>query len=263
MEIGLSSASFYPTINPEESIKLIKSIGFNSGEIFFNTYSEYEEEFGRILLKEKEKYDFNINSIHSFASAFEPYIFDRYERRREDMVKIFRKVCRVGKIIGAKYYTFHGDRYRPIDTVDLELIIKVYKTLVEIAYDEGIILCQENVSRCMSKDLDFLKILLKEVPELNYTLDIKQAFKCGIDPKEYIGVLKNRIKNLHINDRNQKEDCLLPGKGDVDYRGIIKELKTYGYNGIGIIEVYRDNFEENHDLYKSKKFLEEILREIE
>lgn len=45
MKIGLSSACFYPDVLTEDSIKLIKDIGFTSGEIFLNSNSEYEEEF--------------------------------------------------------------------------------------------------------------------------------------------------------------------------------------------------------------------------
>lgn len=68
MEIGISSACFYPDINLEDSIKLMKSLGFNRGEIFFNCPSEFTEEFTEILLEESKKHEFFINSVHAFSS---------------------------------------------------------------------------------------------------------------------------------------------------------------------------------------------------
>ena len=60
MEIGLSSASFYPNVNTEDSIEVMKQLGFESGEIFLNSPSEYEEDFIKELLEEKNKYNFKI-----------------------------------------------------------------------------------------------------------------------------------------------------------------------------------------------------------
>ena len=45
MDIGLSSACFYPDLHTENSIGKMKELGFNHGEIFLNTWSEYS---GRI-----------------------------------------------------------------------------------------------------------------------------------------------------------------------------------------------------------------------
>ena len=37
MDIGLSSACFYPDLHTENSIGKMKELGFNHGEIFLNT----------------------------------------------------------------------------------------------------------------------------------------------------------------------------------------------------------------------------------
>jgi len=50
MDIGLSSACFYPNLHTENSIRKMKELGFNDGEIFLNTPSEYEEEFLKVIL---------------------------------------------------------------------------------------------------------------------------------------------------------------------------------------------------------------------
>jgi sugar phosphate isomerase/epimerase len=63
------------------------------------------------------------------------------------------------------------------------------------------------------------------------------------------------IANLHINDRNKDSLCLLPGKGDVDYKKIFCKLKEIGYNKVGIIEIYSNNYTELKEISDAKEFL--------
>ena len=135
MNIGLSSACFYPNVLTENSIKLINDIGFRSGEIFLNSTSEYEDEFIYKLNEEKLKHDFNIESIHCFSPTFEPYLFETYKRRRQDMFKYFKKVCRAARILGAKYYTFHGMRKFDFASIDKKFILDM--TPSQIFVNEG------------------------------------------------------------------------------------------------------------------------------
>lgn len=260
MEIGLSSASFYPMVNTEDSIGLMKSLGFNTGEIFLNTPSEYDEEFIKLLVEKKERYDFNINSIHSFSASFEPYLFDSYKRRAKDMLDYYKKICKAGRMLGATCYTFHGMRYENLNTLNIKFIIDKFNELIYIASEEEIKLCQENVSWCMSSKLDYLSILRENCKyPLYFTLDIKQAYKSNIEPSKYIEIMGKKINNLHINDKDEHNVCLLPGKGNVNYLKIVNNLKKIGYNGKGIIEVYSENYKSFDDLTRSKEFLNRIL----
>jgi len=260
MEIGLSSASFYPRVNTEKSIELMKNLGFNTGEIFLNTPSEYEEDFIKILIEKKEKYDFNINSIHSLSASFEPYLFDSYKRRAKDMLYYYKKVCKACRMLGASCYTFHGIRYENFNTLNIKAVTEKFNELTYIAAEAGIKLCQENVSWCMSSDLDYLKTLKENCKyPLYFTLDIKQAYKARVEPSKYISIMGERISNFHINDRDNEHVCLLPGKGDVNYLEIDNNLKKIGYNGKGIIEVYSENYKTYDELTSSKEFLNRIL----
>jgi sugar phosphate isomerase/epimerase len=191
MKIGLSSASFYPEVNTEDSIKLMTDIGFNSGEIFLNTPSEYEEEFIYKLLEEKNKYKFDITSIHCCSSQYEPFIFDKYKRRREDMLVYYKKLCKAAKLLGASCYTFHGMKFADINTIDRKFITEIYDELSYISLEQGIKLAQENVSWCISSNLEFIKLLNEECKyPVYYTLDIKQAYKAFIEPEKYIEAIR-------------------------------------------------------------------------
>ncbi|MBC2579823.1 sugar phosphate isomerase/epimerase [Clostridium sp. DJ247] len=256
MEIGLSSASFYPNVNTEDSIGLIKSLGFEAGEIFLNSQREYQEDFIMKLLEEKHKHGFNINSVHGFSSSFEPFLFDSYKRRRDDMFVYFKQVCKAARILGAKCYTFHGMRFQDLKFVNIDHIIDIYNKLIYTAMEENVVLAQENVSWCMSSDLNFLYSIKEKCKyPLHFTLDIKQAYKANIDPEKYINLMGKSMVNFHINDRDMNNSCLLPGKGEVDYKKMFCKLKEIGYNGIGIIEVYSDNYLNFNEIIKSKEML--------
>ena len=260
MEIGLSSASFYPYVNTEDSISLMKSLGFNTGEIFLNSPSEYEADFIKKLVYEKEEKDFKINSVHGFSGSFEPYLFDSYKRRALDMREYFKQVCAAGKALGAECYTFHGLRLDNLNNLDIKRIIEVYDELIYIASEAGIKLAQENVCWCMSSNLEFLSLLKEKCKNpLYFTIDIKQAYKAGIEPEKYVEIMAEKICNFHINDRDNEKACMLPGKGNVKYIELVNKLMKYGYNGKGIIEVYRENYCNYDELTKVKDYLTELL----
>lgn len=260
MEIGLSSASFYPQVKTEDSIKIMKELGFGVGEIFLNSVSEYEYDFIKLLVDEKEKNEFKVNSVHGFSASFEPFIFDAYKRRRNDMMVYFKKICNAGKQLGAKCYTFHGMKNNGVRKLGLDFVIEIYNELTYIAGEAGIMLAQENVSWCMSHDLNFLRELREKCKyPLYFTLDIKQAYRVGIDPVDYIKVMKDKMVNLHINDKDEENNCLLPGKGNVNYERISNELEKAGYTGNGIIEVYRDNYENFSELTESCKHIQKYF----
>ena len=187
MDIGLSSACFYPNLHTENSIRKMKELGFNDGEIFLNTPSEYEEEFLKVILEQKELYEFNVNSVHAFSGSFEPYLFDKYDRRKKDMLKQFKKVCKAAKTLGASCYTFHGMRYANFNELDTKFVAETYNELSYIAIESGIKLAQENVSWCMSADIKFLKFLSEECKyPIYFTLDLKQAYKANVSIEKYI-----------------------------------------------------------------------------
>lgn len=260
MEIGMSSACFYPNVDVENSIELMKGLGFDSGELFINSPSEFEKDFSLILNEKKELYNFNINSIHGFSAFFEPLLFSEYKRRRKDMMKIFKKLCILGNAIGAESYTFHGMRLRDKDRIKSELIIEIYNEIAYIANESGIKLSQENVSWCISSKTEFLRELKDKCKyPLNFTLDIKQANKVGVDIKEYIDIMGESMCNFHINDYDDEHVCLLPGSGKVDYFKIKSYLNDINYAGRGIIEVYSDNYKEIFELSESKRYLDGIL----
>lgn len=258
--IGLSSASFYPDMNTEDTIKVMSNIQFHMGEIFLNSPCEFTEDFAKLLKYKKEEHNFKINSIHAFSTLFEPYLFDIYNRRRKDMIECFKRVCKLANIVGAKCYTFHGMRLQNFNDLDMKFIVDIYNELNYIALENDVKLAQENVSWCMSSNLKFLKTLKDKCKyPIYFTFDIKQSYKANIKISEYLNIMKDRLVNFHINDRDLNHPCLIPGCGNIDYNLIKTKLYEINYKGPYIIEVYRDNYSKYDELTCGKDFLNKVF----
>ena len=259
MRIGVSSAVFYPMKSEDSFDRLIK-IGFSEAEFFYNCEYELSEEFIHSLSKKLKSGNMSLVSMHPFTAFAEGvFLFSDYERRTEEQILKYEKVFQVMGSLGAKFFTFHGDRaYRGIcdeDCILRQRDIKTFTVLCNAAKKNGVTLCLENVSWCKSANLKYLKSVYENLPDVGFTLDLKQARRAGVSVYEYIDVMGDRIKNIHVSDYSNKSDCLLPGEGEFDFVAFFDKLKQTEYDGDLIIEVYSSGFSDDKQLVKSKKFL--------
>ena len=258
MEIGISTACFYP--EPlEDAVERIARLGLRTIEVFFNTESEFREPYYSELKRLVDAHGLSVVSVHPFTSLMEGILlFSDYRRRAEDGFAQYRHYFRAAHGLGAKYLTLHGERYMPgvADTPQsLARKIDRYHRLCEIAAEEGIVVAQENVAWCRSRDPAYLAMLYDQVPALRYTLDIKQANRAGHSWKEYFDVIAPRLVNVHINDFDQDHGCLLPGEGLMDFDELFLQLKRAGYDRQALIEVYSANYTSDRQLMRSADLL--------
>ncbi len=258
MEIGISLACFYPE-HPEEVVSKVADMGFKIAELFLNTISEMEYGYINSILKECEKRDLKIYSVHPFTSALENYMFfSPYDRRIKDSKALYKKYCEVANMLGAKVVNIHGDR--GIGLKDFEHYCKCLDPFFELSQETGVMLSHENVFFNSVNHPEFTEKLRERFgDDIKFTFDIKQANKGGSVPYEVCKSMGNSIVNFHINDFDSENICLLPGEGDVDHKEIIDLLKLNGYDGPAIIEVYRDNFKNTDQIVRSYDYLKSII----
>jgi sugar phosphate isomerase/epimerase len=83
--------------------------------------------------------------------------------------------------------------------------------------------------------------LFEEFPKLGLTLDVGHAYLAGGigNVLEFIRILGSRIHHLHVNDNSGREDNHLPvGAGSIDFRRVIKALRSSGYDETMTLEVF-------------------------
>lgn len=257
MRIGMSTACFYP--QPLENIlPVIAGLGVRAVEVFFNTESEAEPRFYELLAAQARSLGLDIVSVHPYTSLMEGMLlFSDYTRRTEDGLMQYQRYFECAAALGARYLTFHGERDmgQKDDPARWARKCAVYRRLCALGSACGVTLAQENVAWCRSRDPAFVHALYRDVPELRYTLDIKQAYRSGQNWKTVLDAMGDRLVNVHINDFSAEQSCLLPGAGTMDYADFFSQLRAIGYDGHTIIEVYRSNFHEPAELERALRTL--------
>lgn len=261
MKIGISTACFYPN-TPEQALERIADLGLDLCEIFFNCDSEVMEPILAQMQQIATDRGLTIRSMHPYTSLMEGvYLLSDYPRRAEEGFARYRIYLRAARAMGAKYLTFHGERNMgaPITAEIPAAKIAAYQRLCAIAAEEGMVIAQENVAWCKSASPEYLRALRKAVPDLRFTLDLKQAGRAGKSWQDYLPVMGDRLVNVHINDYDDTHSCLLPGEGVVDYQALSDALKSVGYAGDALIEVYASNFTSDTQITQAAAFLRKIF----
>ena len=124
MEIGISTASFYP-MQTEDTIKIISDMESSLCEVFLEAEYEYGKEFIRELKRMESCGVRTIRWFMHFVRLLNTAFFG-IRRRRRDVIVLYKKVLEAASVLGAKYYTFHGDNNSTsFKNINITIIINV------------------------------------------------------------------------------------------------------------------------------------------
>ena len=259
MKIGVSTASLYP-MHVEDAFRTLAELGVKTAEVFANSTIEAREPILSELVGTKQENGMEIVSFHPFSSRMESaFLFSRYDRRVDEMMDMYREFFRSMNRLGAKIFVLHGAmtevRCAP------EYYVQQFRLLAEAGREYGVTVAQENVCDCCSGSLEFLKMLRRELGDYaRFVLDLKQARRSGIDPFDIVHALGSDIVHLHVSDGDAGHDCLPAGEGTFDFRRLMDEMDSLGYQGAYILELYRSNYSEFSQLKSSVEYLQGLER---
>ncbi len=255
MKSGISTACLYP-LETENSLKILINLGFKFFEVFFNTYSEIQPDFVKELRKQLDENGCEVKSIHPFTSGFETMLlFSDYERRYLDSLEFYKKYFEAANLLGAEILVLHGERDYFRRRITEETYLVRYARLRELGRAAGVDVAQENVNAFRGEDPGFLRRMREFLHgDCSFVYDIKQAVRAGFDPYEVCSAMGDKIVHIHFNDnRPPEEDCLLPGRGMMDFDKLRVQLQGQGYSGDVVMEVYRRNFGGLEELLTAKE----------
>ena len=257
MHVGVSTACLYP-LELEKSLDILQSLGFHTYECFFNTFSELNSAYLQSFQRKLKQFDSHVCSIHPFFSGFESFmLFSEYKRRFWDTLEFYKSFFEAAQFLSAKYCVIHGDKKTVIS--EEEYFSRFY-TMVECGKKFGISVVQENVNLFRSADPGFILRMKKALgKDAKFVLDVKQAVRAGLDPYDVLNAMGENVVHVHISDNLPGKDCLLPGKGQMDFVRLRRRLEELHFQGDFIVELYRHNFHEPSELMEAAKFLEPLL----
>lgn len=254
MKIGISTASLYP-METEKALTFLGQNEIRFSEIFFNSPSELEPDFVRLLDKIRREYGIKITSVHPCGSVGEPYfLFSSYERRFKDSAEYYKKYYEAAAILGAETVVLHGDCVG--SRLNIEEYCRRLLIMNQDAKQQGVSISHENVNkfRAYSPE-EIIRIKEGTNSEIGFVFDIKQAVRSGQNVYDVYNAMKGNIVCVHISDNQNGNDCMLPGKGDFDFGQLFERLSADGFQGSYLIEVYRDAYESPRELIESYDFV--------
>ena len=258
-DIGMSTSCFYP-LETEKSLEKVCKLGFGNVEMFINSYIELDEPFISEYKKLINEYGINLVSIHTTASFADGYnYFSDYYRRFKESIEVFKKYVELANLFSTEYLVMHGlkNYMKHSDALYCERFSK----LIDIAYENGVSLLQENVVDFRSESPDYIDYMKKSIGErFAMTLDIKQCRRAGYDPFEFIERHHGIIKHIHISDYNEYSDCITPLKGNFDFGKLFETMNEYGYDGSYIIELYKHSYKDENEIKEAGIKLSKMLK---
>lgn len=262
MKVGVSTASLFMRKNNEEALPFLNQLGVKNAEVFLTSFSEYGEDFARIL--KERKGDISVNSVHILNSQIEPQLFSLHERVKGDSFFFLDKVLSGAKLLGAPYYTFHGTaRYkkaaRDPHNDNLERMGLGLREIFDFCQQYGVTLCLENVEWSTYNRVGVFSALKNYVPNLRGVLDIKQARIAGEGYEKYLDEMGESLAYAHISDVDENGRICLPGQGGFDFDTMIKRLRDVGFDGNLLIEVYKEDYKDETELKTACAYVEELL----
>ena len=250
MKIGVSTSCLYP-LETEKSLLGVAKAGVNTTEIFFNANCELEKEFVAGLKEIKDEYGINVVSVHPTMSLAESFmLFSNYPRRYAEGISQFERYAEIACLLGAKYVVMHGGK--PNRVLDDTGYFERFSGIARKVKENGATLLQENVVRFRAGNFDVLHNMKEYLgEEAAFCLDIKQCIRGGYSPFAALEMLGDSVKHIHISDNTADNDCMLPLAGNFNFPAFFDLCGRVGYRGDAIIEVYRDAYEKEEELYVS------------
>ena len=262
MKVGVSTASLFQRKTNEDALPLLNDLGVTCAEVFLTTFSEYDEEFGKLLAEKKGNID--VHSVHVLNTQFEPQLFSLADKVKRDAFFWLRRSMSVGKAIGAKYYTFHGiGRYkkdaREGKTDNYPFWAEKLREIDGVCEEYGVKLSLETVEWSILRKPQIFTEILKSFPSLTGVLDIKQTRVSGYSDKDYINAMQGKITHVHVSDIGENGKMCLPGKGKYDFDTLLKMLADSGFDGPLLIEAYKGDYEKVEELKTACEYLQELI----
>ena len=260
MKLGLSTAAFYGRWETEEAAEAIGKMPVDCAEVFLQTSSEYD--FGFVSMVRQNLGQVPCTSVHPSGIQFENQMFGRSKRQRQDAFDMFYRALDACAALGAQYYVYHGRSTAQLSPrpFELQANVDMMGEMNVAAQRRGLKIAWENVFWCQLTTAERVRKIVDALPQVCFTLDIKQAMRAGEDPTDMALAMGKNLVNVHICDWMTNGKLCLPGEGQYDFSTLFSVLQRTGYTGPVIVEPYLALIESDEALIRSVAYLRDLLK---
>jgi sugar phosphate isomerase/epimerase len=268
------STNAFKKYSLEETIRLIKGIGFSGVEIMADRPHLYPPDYRdskkfnnlKDLLRKENLAVSNLNTftLCAIKDMHHPSWIEKDAKDRRIRIEHTRQCLKLAKELNCPNISIqpggrleHFSRREAIDIFikGLKEVASDAKKLdVKILIEPEPDLLMENSSQFA----EFIKMMDDSVFGLN--CDIGHFWCAGEEPAGVINKLAPYIHHVHIEDiSNRVHDHKICGQGEIDFKSVFKALKDINYSGFVSVELYpyQDNPVEAGS--ESLKFLNKFI----
>ncbi len=254
----------YRERNLEKVIMLISECGYNAIEPLFDVETNLDSDYIKAILS---KYNISISGLRTggiYLNTGISLLDPDYVRRREALEKllnsiIFARSFNTNILIGLVQGNMNPKVPREIS---LKWQRESLRECAEVAAKNNILLMIEPINRGElnhTNTIEEVKTLIQDIGKENIRILI-DTYHMNLEEKDIEGAIFNAkayIGHVHIADTERK----MPGRGNIDFRRIIRYLQLINYDGYITVESNM-NLEDQEELVHVNYFLRRCWVEV-
>ncbi len=229
---------YFPKNKWKNEFKNAKKLGFNSIEIFadrtFNPLNPIWNDKGLDQILNQKK----INKI-STSSFCDDFIINNKLKNIKDFKKLnthFKKIFKILKILKCKIFILPFLDKSELNSFNYMNEINLFRDIAIELNKIKITLCVETLLSANN-----LKKLINKVSLNNFKCVYDTGNRVNLEKnyKNDIALLKNDIAHVHLKDKDDNDQNVILGSGNVNFYDVFYNLKKINYKGDYIFETNR------------------------
>ena len=236
-------SSYYVALSPEDAVLEFEKHGYN--------YCELSDEHALVLMDRGDVTEvgkqFKVFADKHNVNFLQGHLILRVKICERDQLDLLKKQLDLFNAIGIKNAVLHCDSLERYGEVPLEeklqKNIAALRELTDHIKDTDMVICLENLREpSITTSADDLLYFIDAIGSKNLGICLDTGhLNLSKNPNqaEFIRKAAKHIKALHIADNEGKTDQhMMPfGRGTVNIREVITEMKKIGYEGLYNLEI--------------------------
>ena len=209
-----------------------------------------------------EDLSLHLNSLHIHLEIFDDYDLATLDASQRDKTLIaYRQAVDVMEALGGGILVTHHIQIpepdEPLHSEKRTAFLDNLNTLAEYAAPREVSFAVENVPRGYTREPKRLVEMMTDLGAPNVGVVIDTGHQNIVsDPVETLRTIGEHLITLHLHDNHGEQDeHLLPGRGTVDWNGVVGALDEIEYPGVFMYELSRPE-----DLAQIRPNAEQLLK---
>ncbi len=252
MKFGYSTNAFVK-FSLFEAVEQISRLGFGGIEIMADRPHLYPPDFGPEKLLELknliEKNGLKVTNLNSFTlfavgDTYLPSWIEPEEKRREIRIQHTLQCLRMASFLGCRNISVPPGG--PLPEISRQEAFSLFYRGLERVVPEAeklkVRVLVEPEPRLLMENTGEFTEFMREIrsPIVGLNFDIGHFYCAGEDPARAFQDLLPWVGHVHVEDiaATRLHHHLIPGKGALDFKGILRTIRKSGYEGDFSLELY-------------------------